>query len=118
MDLLKVNQVYNSKNTGSFPEIDYDLVDVKFTPLYDLYLKELMTVWEFDDDLEFLKQTWEQTNAEAWHADAVYELYVGGKPSGVPEYVVCWGNRIVRIRFLYWKPDITHIKVIVDLLSV
>lgn len=115
---LEAIQETNDIHKYDIPELDYEIVDVKFAPLYDLCLKELMAVRKFDDDLEFLKETWEQTNDEAWHADAVYELYVGGKPSGIPEYVVCWGNRIVRIRFFNWKPDFVQIKVAAEALSV
>lgn len=116
---LEAAQEDHSIGFDSYPELEYEIVDVKFSPLYDLCLKELMHLrqWE-DDEPEFTRQTWEQTNDKAWHADVVYELYEGGKPSVLPEYVVCWENRMVRIRFAYWEPNAAQIKIAADRLSV
>lgn len=116
---LEVNQEINGINIDDIPELDYELVDVKFAPLYDLCLKELMHLREWEDDEPaFTRETWKQSNDKAWHADAVYELYEGSKPSVIPEYVVCWGNRMVRIRFAYWEPNAAQIKIAADRLSV
>lgn len=119
--LYHLEATQRNYSNDSFPELDYEIVDVKFAPLYDLCLKKLMHLREWEEeDFDFLRQTWEKTDDEAWHADAVYELYVGGKPSELPEYVVCWGNRMVRIRFMHWDfyPDAYQIKIAADRLSV
>ena len=55
-----------------------------------------------------------QTNDEAWQADADYELYEGSKPSFNPEYVVCWGNRMVRIKFIDLQPNAEQIRIAAD----
>lgn len=80
------------------PELSYEVVDVKFGPLYDACKAELLEITDYqkeDGDL------WRTVSAGDWGAEEAYQYDRAGEPRQV--YVLCWPDRLVKLR-LSWEP--------------
>lgn len=84
---------------GQFaPELSYAIADVKLSALFDLCLTYYLNLYHDEQNLpEEDRRFFRLTDDPAWQADAAYQLYRHDESSG--EYVLCWGSRIVHIRF-------------------
>lgn len=76
------------------PELSYEWVDVKAGWLYNLCLNQYLEYRNWDPERGF-----RPTDASAWQADRVYQLYSGEEPRN--HFVVCRGRRILQITFAY-----------------
>ena len=77
--------------------MEYEIVDVKFQPLYDLCLEELMEKYADDDELPYeYRLYWKEIDAGDWGADKAYQWYQGDD-TPYNDFVICWGDRIVRL---------------------
>lgn len=103
---------------GVAPELNYSIVDVKRPALFDLCLDYYLNMFDYvPSGLEKDQRHYLQTDAPAWQADEVYQLYDGD--AAEPRYVLCWGNRIVYINFNEFDeiPTAEQIAVTVEKLS-
>ncbi|HWQ76679.1 MAG TPA: DUF2812 domain-containing protein [Syntrophomonas sp.] len=78
------------------PELRYEIVKVKLPALFDLCLHDYLDKYDWDVPEED-ERPLQRTDDPAWQADAVYQFYFGDE--AIPEYILCWGNRIVNIEF-------------------
>jgi hypothetical protein len=92
------------------PELTYTIVDVKFPGLFNLCLNEYLNQYDWRASA---KEKWHflLTNEPAWRADAVYQLYMQDKAENA--YILCWGNRIVFIRYST-PPTLEQISITVE----
>lgn len=80
------------------PELNYSIVDVKLPCLFDLCLSKCLNRYDYDrEEPEEDRLVFRHTDAIAWRADAAYQLYSHNEATN--KYLLCWGNRIVSIRF-------------------
>lgn len=82
------------KNDRMKTVMKYEIADVKFDRFYDLCLNDLMKVNLNNGTY------WQQVNDSLWQADVVYRIYHDGQPFQ-NQYLICWGNRIVKIEFMW-----------------
>ncbi len=97
--LVQYNAIQKSFPDGQLaPELRYEIVKVKLPALFDLCLNDYLDRYNYERDLpEQYKRYFRKTDAPAWQADAVYQLY--RQDEAMNEYILCWGNRIVYINF-------------------
>ena len=89
--------------------LEYEIVDVKFSSLYELCLEKMMEQYEYNADLPYEYWLyWKEIDAALWGADKVYQWCQGDETS-YNEYVICWGSRIVRLE-TDWELDDEQIK--------
>lgn len=95
-----------SEQYGSItPGLSYTVVEVKWEPLYEPCLEELRRVvwWGSASLTENRQPMWQEAEHEAWmgEADIVYQCFEGPQP--LPNYILCWEDRMLKLRFL-WEP--------------
>jgi hypothetical protein len=97
------------------PELNYSIVDVKLPCLFDLCLNDYLNMYNYDwKKSENNRRYFQQTDAPAWQADAVYQLYQ--QDEAREEYVLCWDSRIVYIN-LEEEPTVEQINIITEKLD-
>ncbi len=80
------------------PELNYAIVKVKLSALFDLCLDDYLNQYHYEWDMSEADQRYfQKTDDPVWQADAVYQLYM--QDEEMDEYILCWGNRIVYINF-------------------
>ncbi|MBQ6695512.1 MAG: DUF2812 domain-containing protein [Lachnospiraceae bacterium] len=96
-------------------DLEYTIVDVKVPALYDTVKQSLLRERqdEVHGDVTFIDH-YEPIDASVWNADAAYQLHWSG--SILDTYLVCWENRIIKIKF-YWQPTPEQIAVVVEKLK-
>lgn len=77
------------------PELRYTILDTKLPGVFDVCLNEYLDRYDWDP-LED-ERHYQRTDDPAWQADGVYQLYF--QEEAMAEYILCWGSRIVYIRF-------------------
>lgn len=90
-------------------ELKYRIAEVKWGFLYDFVKRAVLNSRqdEVHGDYVFTDH-YEPSDASLWGADDAYQRYLGD--SLLNAYLVCWGNRIVEIRF-YWEPTPEQISI-------
>lgn len=85
----------SSVTAGRMKEmLTYEIVEPKTEIIYDLCLNDLMKL-HLDNNTH-----WKVSDAQFWQADTAYRLYHNEQPFQ-NEYLICWKNRIVRIKFMW-----------------
>ncbi len=83
------------------PEVRYTIFDVHFSPLFDFCLEELVTSSDgyYLEDVEGNRyyESYKPADAVPWGADRAYQYHNG--IDFQEAYILCYGNRIVDIRF-------------------
>jgi len=80
------------------PELNYTIADVKLSALFNICLNDYLEMYNYGiEEPEETKRYFQPTDASAWQADSVYQLYRQDEALG--EYILCWGNRIVYIDY-------------------
>ena len=76
--------------------LDYEILDVHWSALYDLCLNEWLD--DVNED-EVFDHHWEPVDAAVWNAERAYQVYWDEYGEFEAEYLVCWSDRIVKIDF-------------------
>lgn len=98
------------------PELDYDIVEVKFPFLRGFVEHGLLRSAERYNDPR-VPEFWEEyrpVDASVWNAERAYQSYWGGDFHN--QYLVCWPDRMVEIDF-YWEPTPEQIAVAAEKLK-
>ena len=85
------------------PELEYEVVDVKWNALYEICLSHFMD----DQRMEGLKQTWQSADVSGWGCSSAWRRFTCNEPGSTwllsghdPQ---TGRQRIVKITF-YWEP--------------
>lgn len=83
---------------GVMPELHYSIAEVKWPALFDYCLEDYLNMYNYEWRApQENTRVFRRTDDLGWRADAVYQLY--DREEAVSSYILCWGNRIVHIRF-------------------
>ena len=87
---------FDAADYEELPRLDYNVVEVRFAPLYALCMKQLLTEKTekpWNEDREYRAEP-----AQPWNAEEVYRLY---DPEGAAseQYLLCYADRIVEVTF-------------------
>lgn len=96
---------------GEAAEMSYDIVEIKAAFLYDVCLKDFLNEPERIHDTSEYREIQEAS----WGAEKVYRLYDKGEYFNT--YLVCYRDKIVRIRFYDLEIDTNLIKIIAEKLK-
>lgn len=85
------------------PDLEYDIVEVKLPFLRGIVERGLLRHVERynDPSIPELRDEYRPVDASPWDAETAYQSYWGG--DSLNQYLVCWPDRMVEIRF-YWEP--------------
>lgn len=89
------------------PDLKYSIIDFKVSWLYS-FCKNAMV--RNTRDLPELRDYYTPADSSAWEADEVYQAYFS--TGFLHDYIVCWENRILNIRF-DWEPTPEQIQTVV-----
>lgn len=80
----------------------YTVTEVRWNFLYDFIKQTTLGARqdEIHEDFIFIDH-YEPVDASVWNADDAYQLHWSDSVMDI--YLVCWGNRIVELKF-YWEP--------------
>ncbi|MEG1781790.1 MAG: DUF2812 domain-containing protein [Oscillospiraceae bacterium] len=82
----------------SLPSLEYKIIDVKLSALFDSCLKECLKSDKWEKKMpEFDRRAYRKMQNASYLSDEAYQRYRGDDP--LAEYVICFGNRIVCIHF-------------------
>lgn len=87
---------FDAADYRELPRLDYDVVEVRFAPLYALCMKQLLT--------EKTEKPWNEGReyraepAQPWNAEEVYRLY-DPEWEASEHYLLCYADRIVEVTF-------------------
>ena len=83
---------------GERLDLRYEVTEVKWTSLYDYCLTSILDKRQdvIRDGQLLMEDHYEEADPAPWQADRVYQAVWEDGP--VPDYVLCYGNRIVEIR--------------------
>ncbi len=96
-------------------ELEYTVTEVKQSFLYGFIKRAVLGSRqdEVHDDFVFTDH-YEPIDASVWNADDAYQLH--WSDSVLNTYLICWGKRIVEIKF-YWEPTPEQIAIVVEKLG-
>ena len=96
-------------------ELEYTVTEVKQHFLYDFIKRAVLNSRqdEVHDDFVFTDH-YEPIDASIWNADDAYQLH--WSDSVLNTYLICWGDRIVEIKF-YWEPTPKQIAITIEKLG-
>lgn len=96
-------------------ELEYTVTEVKQRFLYDFIKRAVLGSRqdEVHDDFVFTDH-YEPIDASVWNADDAYQLH--WSDSVLNTYLICWGKRIVEIKF-YWEPTPEQIAIVAQKLG-
>lgn len=102
------------KNKRISLTLDYTIIDVKLTFLYD-FIKNAKLNEKQDEvhDGFVFTDHYEPIDAAPWNANEVYQHH--WSDSVLNSYLVCWDNRIVEIGF-YWEPTTEELAAAAEIL--
>lgn len=83
------------------PSLTYTLIEVKFSPVYDLCKDTLLSQYEDRNHASDLVDQYVAIDPGPWQAEAVYQHYMGEEP--LDNYIVCWPDAFLEIS-LDWEP--------------
>lgn len=80
------------------PSLSYDVYYIKWHPVYEMCLDELLHKYDklYDEDHpEQWRETFRAVDAKPWNANTVYQKYTGDVSS--EQYILCYDDRIVEL---------------------
>ena len=102
------------------PDFSYTVVDVKWNALYGACLKDMLDDydgWSSEDIYgNVFHDSFILADAAPWGADQVYRLKQGGVDEMSQCYILCYGGRLVKIRFS-WDVTAEQMAAVGDLLK-
>lgn len=93
---------FDAADYRELPRLDYNVVEVRFAPLYALCMKQLLT--------EKTENPWNEGReyrgepAQPWNAEEVYRLY-DPEWEASEHYLLCYADRIVEVTFEWELTD-------------
>ena len=100
LDRLVANQ-HPDFLSGQGESLRYVVIEVKFAPLFDLCLREYLTMYHDQQIIDIFGDEYYRDfhpiDPTAWCADKAWQLY--SKEYAMPEYLLVYGNRIVNFDF-------------------
>jgi len=105
----------DGKNNVDECELEYTVTEVTWSFLYDFLKRAVLNSRqdEIHNDYVFTDH-YEPVSASIWNADDAYQLHWSG--SVMNTYLICWGNRIVELKF-YWEPTSEQIAIAAEKLG-
>lgn len=98
------------------PDLEYDIVEVRFPFLQGLVEQGLLRSAERYNDRHNpdYQDQYRPIDASLWNAEAAYQLYWGGEP--ISQYLVCWQDHMTEIDF-FWTPTPEQIAIAAEKLQ-
>ena len=97
------------------PDLDYTLIEVKFSPLYDTFREELLTQYEDRNDYTDHQYFFTLIDPGPWQAEEAYQLYWGSNEP-MEEYLIFWEDSILEINF-EWTPTQEQMTIVAEKLN-
>jgi len=106
-----------NKTTDAAKDLQYCITDVKIPLLFDTIKKAVLDSRQ--DDVSkggevIFTDHFEPIDPSVWGADEAYQLH--WSDTLLNTYLVCWGNRIVEIKF-YWEASEDEIRTAAEILK-
>lgn len=96
-------------------ELEYTVTEVKLDFLYDAVKEAVVNARQDEVHGDFVfTDHYEPVDPAPWNADEAYQLH--WSDSVMNTYLLCWGNRIVELKF-YWEPTPEQIAIAAERLS-
>ncbi|MBR5534450.1 MAG: DUF2812 domain-containing protein [Ruminiclostridium sp.] len=83
------------------PDLTYTLIEVKFSPLYDIFRKELLTQYEYRNEYTDYHYQFVPVDPSPWKAEEAYQLCYGA--DSMEEYLIFWEDTLLEIHY-DWQP--------------
>lgn len=83
------------------PDLEYILLDVKFSPLYGICKETLLSQYDDWNYYSSMEYSYVSCDPEPWQAEEVYQHYSGEE--ALPHYIVCWPDTFLQLS-LDWEP--------------
>lgn len=96
-------------------ELEYTVTEVKQNFLYDFIKRAVLNARQDEIHGDFVfTDHYEPIDASLWDANDAYQLHWSDSVRNT--YLICWGSRIVEIRF-YWEPTPEQISIAAEILK-
>ncbi len=98
-------------------DLEYSIIEVKLPRFYESIKKALLDARQDDvskDGEVIFIDHFERSDSALWDADEAYQLH--WSDSILDSFIVCWGNRIVEIKF-YWDATDDEIRTAASILK-
>ncbi|MBR3751898.1 MAG: hypothetical protein IKK50_02055, partial [Ruminiclostridium sp.] len=97
------------------PDLDYTLIEVKFSPLYDTFREELLSQYDYRNEHDIDdRHYYAAIDPELWGAQEAYQRCWG--QDTMEEYLIFWEDAMLEINF-DWTPTQEQMSIVAEKLN-